>query len=767
MFFLNFRVSVSLLTVYSFFLVRDVPQEIFSVRFSFDGTLLATGCNDGVVRIYNGKTGGNVLQTLRPTTEDGGPPQGSEELSVQLPITAMRFRPGGNSRGVLLACSADATVRHWHVPTGKCLSTIYEGNDQQIFACDYRQDGQMFATGGKDKRLRLYDESRTSSSTGSCSGIGASATLSNSRGSSSSTSPSGASPISTFGGGLFAGASIETLSGHSSSQNSDTCSGGSHSNRIFAVCFHPLEKDLILSGGWDNTIQIWDARVSGNGHGAVRSMFGAHLCGDALQVTPDGNYVISGSWRPEDALQIWDFRSGKLISSIPFLRSNTDVKPYLNAVAKVRNFNRPIEAFNSEDDQSQTPLLKNSPAPPSLPSRTRAFHSNTSVTSPPIQSTSIIPEYEKPDPTLLYSISFSKMVSSSHGEGTSHGHYVFAGGSGVNGGKVFKTQDLLSFASDIYSTRTGESLSIMKDDMTGKDQRAETIPSYNKNATPIIARTCRPLIASISGLARGVFASDWDGNSGLVIVGGDQPIRVFDVNDTSVANDTVGTGGGIKRKAGGRVGAILAVTTELRDFKTENDSALSGVLSSNSTNSIVPKFGSSDAAILTQESFIPPIAPTTTLRPPPAVLLALAAANAISREEAEDAHESSLTELTEAEVNTARKAISAAALYQETEMGLALERNTVTAWEADVDDSEVRQLTAIDDAFLEDQEATFDAGYRKVIGSSGFVVQIPSPSTVLLIEEPVDGRMRRSSGAVDALRALIEGARINSGEQVE
>jgi len=96
-----------------------------------------------------------------------------------------------------------------------------------------------------------------------------------------------------------------------------------------------------------------------------------------------------------------------------------------------------------------------------------------------------------------------------------------------------------------------------------------------------------------------------------------------------------------------------------------------------------------------------------------------------------------------------------------------LASNTSTAWEVDVDEKEGRPSTAIDDTYLEDQETTFDAGYRKVIGSSGSVVQTPPPSTVLLIEEPVDGRMRRSSGAVDALRALIEGARLNSVEQVE
>ena len=711
---------------------------------------------------------------MRPTTEDGGPSQGNEELSVQLPITAMRFRPGGNSRGVLLACSADSTVRHWHVPTGKCLSTIYEGSDQQIFACDYRQDGQMFATGGKDKRVRLYDESRSSSSssTGS-SGIGSSAVVSNSRGSyPSSSSPSGSSPIATFGGGLFAGTSVETLSGHSSSNNSDIGSGGSHSNRIFAICFHPLEKEIILSGGWDNTIQIWDARISGKGHGAVRSMFGAHLCGDALQVTPDGNYVISGSWRPDDALQIWDFRSGKLISSIPFLRSNSECKPYLNAVGKVRNFNRPIEASNGVGDQSNTPLIKLIPTP-SFPSKMSSFPSNTSLPLPPIQSTSIISDYEKPDPTLLYSISFSKMTSSSNGEGQSQGHYVFAGGSGVNGGKVFKTQDLLSFAKDIYSTRTGESLSIMK--MEQGDQKHKMEESENSSrhetAAPIQARICRPLVASISGLSRGVFASDWDGNYGLVIVGGDQPIRVFDVNETSVVHEPVGTGGGLKKRAGGRVGALTTVLTESRNVDTENEPSLSGVLSSTSLSSSVPTFGSSDAAILTKEVVQPPLAPIAplaspamTIRPPPAVLLALAASNAIESEEVESALESSTTELTEDDVKTARDAISAATLSQETEMNVIRASNTLTAWDVDVDD---KPLTLTNDEHVEDQEAIFDAGYRKIVNSSGTVRRAAPSPPMSLIQETIDGHVRRGSGSVDALRALIEGARINSYDQVE
>ena len=719
---------------------RDIPQEIFSVRFSYDGSLLATGCNDGVVRVYNGKTGGSVLQTLRPSPEDGGPLQGTDELSVQLPISAMRFRPGGNSRGVLLACSADSSVRHWHVPTGKCLSTIFEGGDQQVFACDYRHDGQVFATGGKDKRVRLYDESRSSSSGNS--GIGSSATVSAGRTLSSSSAPAGSVPIATFGGGLFAGTSIETLSSNPSSNDTANGAGGSHSNRIFAVCFHPLESDILLSGGWDNTIQIWDSRISGAGHGAVRSLFGADLCGDALQVSPDGNYVISGSWRPDDALQVWDFRSGRLVSSIPFLRSNSEVNPYLNAVAKVRNSNGPFKSSVRDSVPLPPPPVNHSLSP--------------SSTLVPILPTPTIPDYEKPDPTLLYSISFSKNTVS--GEGRSPGYYLFAGGSGINGGKVFQTQDLISCANEISATRARESLSAIysNQEVGCLPEGTERSPSTRESSTPIHARTCRPLVASISGLSRGVFASDWDGNSGLVIVGGDQPIRVFDVNTSLSKVILVGAGGGAKDR--GRVGSLKALATETNEVNTASTiTNATEVISL--TNPVISEFSSSDAKIFVSKSAIPPAAPPvsiSTVKPPPVVLLALAAANAAALE----AIEVSNFESSYADNVKARQSLSTAAVAsEEAELIEALATSTSSAWGEEIK-NEPKLSSMCNDETEEDEESTtFNAGHRKIINPHGLVNRAIRPQPSTHPEEALEVRVRRSSGSVDAFRALIEGTR--------
>jgi len=656
----------------------------------------------------------------------------------------MRFRPGGNSRGVLLACSADAFVRHWHVPTGKCLSTIYEGGDQQVFACDYRQDGQVFATGGRDKRVRLYDESRLSS----LSGLGSFAAASNARAPPLFT-PSGIAPIATFGGNIL-GTSIDSVSGSSTSNDSANGAGGSHSNRIFAVCFHPLQSDIILSGGWDNTIQIWDARVSGVRHGAIRSMFGAHLCGDALQVTPDGNYVISGSWRPDDALQVWDFRSGRLVSCIPFLRSNSEVKTYLNAVSKVRDSYRVLNLSIGETPRTPPPPMIRFSVP-SLPLR-----SVNPVTSPPT-----VPAYEKPDPTLLYSISFSKNSTLLDVEGRSPGQFIFAGGSGINGGKIFQTQDLLSFANDINSTNTGKSLStiIKEQDEERPSQVMEFLAGAKESAPPIRARACKPLVASISGLARGVFSSDWDGNNGLVVVGGDQPIRVFDVSisgESSLKNISVGKGGGVKKRVGGRVGSLIA--TETSTINTAESMKNTDEIN-NQAQPVLTEYASGNIATNCFESATPPPVPVNTLgsRPPPAVLLALAASKPTSSDALETSIESSENNV------KASKSKSVDTAAQEAEVKDSLSSNTLKAWEEDsviLHDTNVGTMSDdITVVKVDDEVATFDAGYRKSANSSSSnkraLVNPPSTRSQEALEECV----RRNSGAVDALRALIEGSR--------
>lgn len=268
--------------------VTDNPSEVFTTRFSPDGTLLAAGCGDGCVRVYSSKNGALLYELENPDSKYGS-----------LPITAVRFRPTtamSKTKNVLLVGSADGSVSHWHITSGKCLDRIWskrlldnyayerkygaeekqgqqtdgKGYENQIFCVDYRSDGAMFATAGKDKVVRVYDEATKS---------------------------------------LI----------HEMVEGTAKVTPG-HSNRVFSLKFNPEDPNCVVSGGWDNTVQIWDIRVNR----AVRSIFGPHICGDAVDVR--NNVVLTGSWRPDEQLQLWDLGSGKLLKTIPWYQSAVHVK---------------------------------------------------------------------------------------------------------------------------------------------------------------------------------------------------------------------------------------------------------------------------------------------------------------------------------------------------------------------------------------------------------------------------------------------------------
>lgn len=111
---------------------------------------------------------------------------------------------------------------------------------------DFSPDGTMLATAGRDCRVRLYDETTKS---------------------------------------LFM----------SLKERGDL---PGHSNRIFAVKFNQVNPNILLSAGWDNTMQIYDIREKG----PVASIYGPHVCGDAIDVRNDGYTVLAGSYRQNDAL---------------------------------------------------------------------------------------------------------------------------------------------------------------------------------------------------------------------------------------------------------------------------------------------------------------------------------------------------------------------------------------------------------------------------------------------------------------------------------
>jgi len=82
---------------------------------------------------------------------------------------------------------------------------------------------------------------------------------------------------------------------------------------------------------------MWDKRTGG----AVSSIFGPHLCGDGLDLhlDPAGRTtLLTGSWRPETPLELWDLETGSLIEKVEWKESLLASQPCLLYAAQFSKF---------------------------------------------------------------------------------------------------------------------------------------------------------------------------------------------------------------------------------------------------------------------------------------------------------------------------------------------------------------------------------------------------------------------------------------------
>ena len=69
-----------------------------------------------------------------------------------------------------------------------------------------------------------------------------------------------------------------------------------HSNRVFCVKFCADDPNLVISGGWDNNVKIWDIRQQS----VARSIYGPYVCGDSIDLH-DG-FLLTGSYKDKNQL---------------------------------------------------------------------------------------------------------------------------------------------------------------------------------------------------------------------------------------------------------------------------------------------------------------------------------------------------------------------------------------------------------------------------------------------------------------------------------
>lgn len=143
---------------------------------------------------------------------------------------------------------------------GKCLSSVREDiKECHIASLEYNNTATKFCTVGTDPALKIYDEETRKLE--------------------------------------------QKLTAESSAVPG-------HTNRVFAVKYDPEDSNVVVTGGWDQKCLIWDLRSKT----PVRSIAGPLICADGIDIFEE--VILTGSWRDNDQVQMWDLGTGKFISTV-------------------------------------------------------------------------------------------------------------------------------------------------------------------------------------------------------------------------------------------------------------------------------------------------------------------------------------------------------------------------------------------------------------------------------------------------------------------
>ncbi|XP_072021530.1 uncharacterized protein [Amphiura filiformis] len=244
---------------------KDSDMGVYSLQFSPEGDLLAVGCGNGAVRVYN-CSDGKVKSKLCEGSKSG------------LPITCLVFHP--RMQKALVGAGADGRISVYNVATAHRTFTTVEPHNE-INALDFSLEGDRYATAGKDFSIRLYDTETN-----------------------------------------------EMVQVYEGSQqllpDKEEALESGHGRRVFALKYHPDDNHVFITGGWDNCLKIWDYRTK---RGVQRTIPGPHICGNGIDIK-DGK-ILTASWQAEKSVQIWDCASGRLEQTIDlFKRSMMGEFPY-------------------------------------------------------------------------------------------------------------------------------------------------------------------------------------------------------------------------------------------------------------------------------------------------------------------------------------------------------------------------------------------------------------------------------------------------------
>jgi WD40 repeat protein/serine/threonine protein kinase len=243
------------------------PSCVRGMAFSPHGKLLATGCEDGTIRIWDVATWREI----------------DTPLGHSAPVVQVIFSP---DEKILASGSRDSTVRLWDVAARRAISTL-QGHVGGVNSLSFAPDGKTIASAGTDGTVRLWD-----TVTGR--------QMKMLRGQRTALRGVAFSPE---GKRLATGGGDGTVRVWDAATLELTAMLRGHTAPVTVVAFAPDGKSLV-SGSLDWTVKVWDFPAKPD----PSILTGHKLNPSSVAFSPDGKTLAVGDVH-DYTVKLWDIAS--------------------------------------------------------------------------------------------------------------------------------------------------------------------------------------------------------------------------------------------------------------------------------------------------------------------------------------------------------------------------------------------------------------------------------------------------------------------------